>query len=571
MDIQQIIDITSESSQQSLLQYLKDHLTNDQQQLFVENFYLTFFDKGNGFTVDGDKAMEWIGYKLKHKFVNSLQKYLVQDQDWVFTQVGENSSQAARGRPRTEYKLTVNGFKKLGMKANTERGNAIREYYIEIEKYLMNYAIQQSLKLVAEAETRVQGLLEDRDNLMQERSALERELTTFRNTQVKPCIYIYDMDNRVPSEVIKKSLKIGITENLYNRVKPYRQIAPYGRSVFSIDVDVHNLKTAEHWLHMLLKPYCVGGEVFEMTVEEAKLWITKQVNTLRISEIYDYVERYTLLSKMVDTENDLMNFSDRPKMSTTEIGTQTDSMEIESISPVAPVIPEQQIDIPVAETFNQFIEECCELHPDYEIPTVDIIGQFRLWKRQAAKEVYYQCLEYLKTRFCPVRVKNANDSNVVNGFRGVRLKPIDYRSVNIGSDYDLFLNHLCVFSPSGKILRSRLSEAYENWCKRNNKNPNSEDFLSKLEACPHVLHSNVWTLYGGGIGYYGISLKTDEIRARKASTNAKRVEKRTIDHVVVDTFPTIAKAAENENMPPCNMSRIIRLKQTYNGHYFLSV
>ena len=311
-----------------------------------------------------------------------------------------------------------------------------------------------------------------------------------------------------------------VTENLYNRVKPYRQVNPYGRTVFSIDISAPNLKTAENWLHMLLKPYRADGEVFEMTIEEAKLWITKQVNTLRISEVQDYTQRYTLLAKMVDLENNLMNFADRPKMSTTEIGIQTDDVEIGSKVP----IPEHKIEIPIADTFKQFIEECCELHPDFEVATVDIVGQFRLWKRQASKEVYHECLEYLKTRFCPVRVKSADSSNVVNGFRGVRLKPINYRSVNIGSDYELFLNHLCVFSPSRKILKSRLTEAYEQWCIRNHKESSSEDFISKLESCPHVLHSNVWTLQGGGVGYYGISLKTDEIRARKPSTNAKRLE-----------------------------------------------
>jgi phage anti-repressor protein len=561
MDMQQLIDMTSESSQQSLLQYLKEHITDDQRKLFIESFYMTFFNTDNEFIVDGTKAMEWIGFSRKDNFVKALTKHLVEGQDWLSLQVAENLPQG--GRPRIDYKLTVNGFKKLGMKANTERGNAIREYYIEVEKCLMKYALRQSMQLVAEERNRVQGLLEDRNSLLLEKTALETEIKTFRNTQVKPCIYIYDMDSRVPSETIKKSLKIGITENLFNRVKPYRQIAPYGRSVFSIDVEVQNLRTAENWLHMLLKPYCAAGEVFEMTIEEAKLWITTQVKILRMSERQNYTERYTALAKMADKDN-----GDHPKMSTSDAGTQTDNIEIGS---VVPVISEQQIEIPVAETFNQFIEECCELHPDFEVATIDIIGQFRLWKRQAAKEIYHQCLEYLKTRFCPVRVKQADASNVVNGFRGVRLKAIDYRSVNVGSDYEMFLNHLCEFSPSGKILKSRLSEAYENWCKRNNKDSSSQDFISKLESCPHVLQSNVWTVHGGGSGYYGISLKTDEIRARKTSTNAKRVEKRTLDHVVVDTFSTIAKAAENEGIPPCNLSRIIKRKETFNGHYFVNV
>lgn len=562
MDIQQIIDITSENTQQGLLQYLKNNLTNDQQKLFVEHFYLSFFNRDNEFVVDGEKAMEWIGIGRKDNFNRSLQKYLVQDKDWVSFQVEESLPQG--GRPRIEYKLTVDGFKKLGLKANTERGTAIREYYIEIEKHLMKYAVQQSIKLVAEAKA-------EKEKMQDEIAALEKEVITYRNVQAKPCIYIYDTDSRIPSETADKSLKIGVTENLHNRVKPYRSVTPHGRPVFSIDVDVPHLKTTEHWIHMLLKPYNTGGEVFELSIQEAKLMINRQVNSIRLSEMYDRSQRHHLMAKLADFENKVLGFSDCPKMSTNEIGTQTDDVEFSDAYVSQKSIPLEESQVPLAETFNQFIEECCELHPDFEVPTIDITGQFRLWKREAAKEMYNQFLEYLKTRFCPIRVKNTESSNVVNGFRGVRLKPIDYRSVIVGSDYELFLNHMCKFSSDGRILKSRLIESYDNWCKRNNKESTSEEFLFRLESCPHVLRSTVWTQYGGGVGYYGISLKTDEIRARKASTNAKKVEKRTLDHVVVDTFPTIAKAAENENMPPCNMSRLIRLKQTHNGHYFVNV
>lgn len=565
MDIQQIIDITSESSQQTLLQYLKEHLTSEQQKLFAESFYLTFFNKDEGFVVDGDKAMEWIGYTHKNMFVKALTKHLEKDQEWVLSQETQNLPQG--GRPRNEYKLTVDAFKKLGMKANTTNGNAIREYYIEMERCLFKYAMQQSMQrsMQVEKEKQVieehaQKLLENNNLLNQEKSALEKEVNAFRNTQSKPCIYIYDTDARIPSETNKKSLKIGVAENLFNRVKPYRQVTPHGKSVFSIDVTALNLRTTEGWLHMLLKPYNIGGEVFEMSIEEAKLWITKQVNTLKASEILDATERYTLLSKMVDLENQLMNYEDRPRMSTTEAGTQTE--EFTQIQTNA-TQEENHSDV-----FAKFIDECCDIQPDYEVSSTDIIGQFRLWNRKTEKETYHKFRDYLFTRFRPIRMHDPTCTSNVHGFRGVRLKPIDYRSVNFGREIEMFINHLCFFGPSAKVLKSRITTEYEKWCERNNRPCMTKNFLSELDDSPHVLGSLIWTIDGNGLGYYGIGMKHDTI-AKKTSSTAKNVEKRTTDDVIIDSWSTIAKAAEAEGLPPAKLSRIIKAKQLYNDYYYV--
>ena len=55
------------------------------------------------------------------------------------------------------------------------------------------------------------------------------------------------------------------------------------------------------------------------------------------------------------------------------------------------------------------------------------------------------------------------------------------------------------------------------------------------------------------------------------SSNAKKVEKRTLDGNYIDSYTTIAKAAQSEGIPATKMSRIIKRKTEYNGHIFVSL
>ena len=96
----------------------------------------------------------------------------------------------------------------------------------------------------------------------------------------------------------------------------------------------------------------------------------------------------------------------------------------------------------------------------------------------------------------------------------------------------------------------------------------TKNFLSALDDSPHVLGSLIWTIDGNVLGYYGIGMKHDTI-AKKTSSTAKKVEKRSVDDVILESWSTIAKAAEAEGLPPAKLSRIIKAKQLYNDYYYV--
>jgi hypothetical protein len=71
------------------------------------------------------------------------------------------------------------------------------------------------------------------------------------------------------------------------------------------------------------------------------------------------------------------------------------------------------------------------------------------------------------------------------------------------------------------------------------------------------------------MGYWGLCLKEDKDYYRHPGTNAKPVEKvdKTTD-AVLNSFPTIAKAAEFENVAPCMMSRMVKDATVKDSYYY---
>ena len=79
-----------------------------------------------------------------------------------------------------------------------------------------------------------------------------------------------------------------------------------------------------------------------------------------------------------------------------------------------------------------------------------------------------------------------------------------------------------------------------------------------------------WTK-GGGQGYYGIGLKTEETIYKKTSSTGKQVEKRKINtNELLGMWETIAKAATVECISAAKMSLSIRNKRVFNNDYYFN-
>lgn len=455
------------------------------------------------------------------------------------------------------YKVLFRSRKPIAIKFQDWVCDVIKEIRIngsyELKKQLQEKDVQLEEEKKIKEEEQQKRIEEEKKN-----AELQKQLEDM-SYQKGQYIYIFDLDAR--SSLIKlKKLKIGVTGDLHTRAKPYKQIAPFGKIVFSMAIPENvNLKLVEKWIHMLLKPYNQSGEVFEMEINTAKMWIIRVVNTLNMSLMNNEIEKFSKISKVVDSENSILDIT-TGKASICEVSTQTEELELDS-----PLPKEEKID---NYNFEKFFNEQCILGDDLEASTTDIAGKYRIWSRTACKETYHALLDYLSTRFKPVRLGIQDKDHVINGYRGITLKK-DEIPLNLGaSDPEVFIWHMCKFDPSGKILFADLFTEYEKWAVRTDKKIDTNDLRNYLGNCPNVLISNVWTLNGNGRGLYGLCLKNDTIHQKKTSTTSKSVMKRDKDGNVIDQWSTIAKAAQAEGISAPKMSRIIKNKDVLNDYYY---
>ena len=458
--------------------------------------------------------------------------------------------------------MTVNAFKKLGMLAGTEKGTQIRLYYIELEKHLMAYGLSQAM-----------NQLKERDDVIQQQTLqlqnLEEECETLRNSSDgTPIVYIYDMDVRKMTSGAKE-LKIGVTEHYRKRSKPFKGVTPFGRMVFNMEVPLTNLKIAEKWIHTLLAPYHVANEVFKIGLEEAKMWIIREVHSLQLSTSTNASERIALLSKLVENEKRILSNDETLPISTREISTQTDDAPTTTRSNSTTATDED------TQRFDQFIQECCITHENSQVSSTDITGKFRIWARTAEKETFHKLLAYMKKRFAPCRLRGVHHNSVVNGFSGVELTPDPVVLSIAPCEAERFVYANFNYVPNGKVLMTEVVSLFEAWKSAQGQKCSKEnirDLKIFLKMHPHVLVSNVWCDNGNGQGYYGLAVKSRDTYHRKPSTTAQKIEKRDKDNNFLKSWTTIAKAAEDEGVAPAFLSRAIKSGKRFDdGSTFVKV
>ncbi len=426
--------------------------------------------------------------------------------------------------------------------------------------YSLNRQLEEEKKIREETNAKLEEERKKREEEEKKNEELQKQIEE-KSYQKGQYIYIFDLDARHSTIKLKK-LKIGVTGDLHTRVKPYKQIAPFGKIVFSMEIPENtNLKLVEKWIHMLLKPYNQSGEVFEMEINTAKIWIMRVVNTLNMSLMNNEIEKLGKISKVVDSEISILNITSG-KASVCEVSTQTEELEFTTVS----IVPKQEKEDTYK--FEQFINEQCILGDELEAATTDIAGKYRIWSRSVSKEVYHALLDYLSTRFKPVRLGIQDKDHVINGYRGIAIKKED-KQLSLGaSDPEVFLWHMCKFDPSGKILFIDLFTEYERWATRINKQVDTTDLKNYLKNSQNVLLANVWTPNGNGQGLYGLCMKNYTIHQKKTSTTAKKVLKKDKEGNVVDQWSTIAKSAQAEGISAPKMSRIINNKVELNNYFY---
>jgi prophage antirepressor-like protein len=466
------------------------------------------------------------------------------------------------------YSVIVCSHKPLAKEFKKWVFNVIREIRLN-GKYELEQKLIEKEKEINEKETKLTEL-EEQNKLLHE------ETEKIKLLDKTPVIYIYNNDTRKKDD--ETEIKIGCSQNYYERIKPFRASNKFGKVEHTYKIYNRDLMKFEHMIHYFFSDFKIEGEVFKIGIKEANFIILCIVLLFKFIGISDSSDRFLKLSKIVEFMQNLYDGTDskgsdkKIKVSTHEISIQTE-IDDDNLAETVPIIDNNDL----FNSFEQYFKECCIVRPDVEDSTVNLTGQYRIWSKSASKETYLALNSYLKTKFKPTRLKVQDKNCVIMGFQCIKLKELEYKKIYVlpTNIPETFIFNSCVFVPSGKVLFSDLYDEYIKWKNKMTtpiKNNEEKELKKYLKECEYVLQSLVWCPNGNGLGYYGISLKSSTEVLRKTSSTGKCVEKRyIINNEVIDIYETIAKAAESEKIAPCKMSRSIKAKTTFNNDYYFAI
>jgi len=439
------------------------------------------------------------------------------------------------------------------------------------------YTVVREIRLKG-SYTLQQQLQQTQAQLDQERKEAEEKEIELReeikHSKTVPTLYVYNTDvHQNMNEAIE--VKIGITECVHKRIKNYKTSNPFGKIIFSQEIESTNLRAMENIVHHFLHSFRLQGEVFRIEMEELTNTIHIIYAIHQLLRTNDKYERQTNVRNIRQYINDTINRTyDVDDVASRSIETQTGPPEPDVDVPVIVPIP-SQADGDLVRKFDAFIEECCIVRPDVEVPAKDIVGQFRLHAREAVGNVTKACTDYLKRRFkydrlirqpIPASAIEAAAGQVM-GYHGVTLKPVEYKmkysSAFAPHPEEMFVFHSCIFTPSGKTHYQDLWEEYTLWRKTANMTPptSAEETALKtyLKECPYLLFETVWSAANNtsGQGFYGIRLKRD-IPKKLVSSTGCAVIKRDVNGHNIGEYGTIIQAAAAEKISAAGMSRAIK-------------
>lgn len=543
---------------------IKDNFNETQQQLFVSSFYCYLnHHSTNDYVIDLDNIWQWLGFKQKVNAKTLLEKHFKLDIDYkkllLFQQkqdgADNNDEKRHGGTNKETFLLNIKTFKYLCIKAGTNKASEIHEYFIKLEELLHEIVQEETdeLKLQLQQTELALQQQQEENSLMQ----LSRKV---------PTIYIYNTDTQVQYQPL---LKIGITHCIADRIKPYKTTHPRGKVIFHQEVEEGiNIKTVEHSIHNKLAPFKIQGEMFRIDVVEAITCVRLEYASYKMFQNTNESERKHQLKQTHELTNRLIEHPHVTEVlrqiHTCDSSTQTDFNEMDPAT--TPLILDNT---EVVSKFDAFVRDHCIVRSDVQVSAKLIIGQYRILAKEAKKEVTQSLTDYLKRRFVYGRLRDQDQGSIILGYSGVMLKPVTYVKSTDYTDAETFVFEKCRFTPAGTVLYKDMWKAYQEW-KRSMHKPVDDDTdereLKKyLKSSPYLLFETVWSTNGGGQGFYGMTLKSEDTRPRVVPTTGCIIVKKDANDHVLGEYSTIAKAAEQEEMGAAKMSRSIKHKVMFGG------
>lgn len=612
-----------------LLEKIQQEFSDFEQHLFLSTFYCYLkYDPINDFIIDLDDIWNWLGFSQKVCAKKMILKNFTLDRDYKLLQNSNvNLIKTHGGNNKELILLNVQTFKKFCLKAETRKADEIHEYYIKLEKLIQEIHDEENDELKIQLQKTQQSLSEMTQISKFDKMKVNEQILINQIPLNTECIYFGIIDNT--NDDNEKLIKFGHTNNLSSRMtihcktydnfilikaykvqnrveienmikthtkikKQIRNITIDGKNkveIIAYDETNFTINNLDKYIQEIINSRTYDIERFNKLLQDKQDLLDKNEELLNINE--ELTEKNEeLLNENEELKKELKNYKDIITRQTIDIQTMRETIEKQNIllsendNVIEKQIQEEKTNENViiyqnpllpndemTEKFNQFIDTMCIMRLDVEESSINMEGSFRIWNGvKPKKETFHLLKAYLDTRFKPARISNQNKNQIVHGYIGVKLKPVQHVKKLINNDVETFLFEVCNFKPCGKILNTTLLTEFKRWKEQLGKEIYDDDMIKikeYLNDCEYALKATVHTDLGSNEGYYGIQLKNDELKYKTTSSTGKKVEK--VDNkteIVLRTWETIAKASEDEKMSASKMSRSIKNKIIFNNDYY---
>jgi hypothetical protein len=210
--------------QSKLVEKVKNHFTNYEQQLFLSSFYCYLkYDSKNDFVIDLDNVWKWLDFSQKIKAKQMLEKNFSINKDYKLLLYHEvkQTNQPKGGHNKETFMLNVETFKKFCLKAGTKKADEIHDYFIKLENIMFEITKEECDILKQQL-----NQLEDKKNIEMEeklstQKVLEKEKVLLKEYAYSgSLIYIIKVKTFSNGEYV---IKIGhSTKGIHNRYTEHK-------------------------------------------------------------------------------------------------------------------------------------------------------------------------------------------------------------------------------------------------------------------------------------------------------------------------------------------------------------
>jgi len=247
-----------------VIEKVKQHFTNYEQQMFLASFYCYLkYDSKSDFVIDLDNVWNWLGFTRKNDAKRVIERNFTPNSDYkIFKKKSATENTASKetsddnrgGHNKEIIMLNINTFKKFCLKSGTKKADDIHDYFIKLEDLLQEIIKEENNELKQQFLTYKDTKNKETEEKLIKQKELDNETFLLKEyATVGNIIYIIKVKTNEDGTYVVKigESRKGITER-YNECKlKHKQILLL--NCYKVDKS----KDFESFLHnhTLIHPY----------------------------------------------------------------------------------------------------------------------------------------------------------------------------------------------------------------------------------------------------------------------------------------------------------------------------